>query len=96
MINPEFSSSEEKYANWQAPKSAIVNRPAAANQESQEAIDYEFKENDLITSDTDIGKTVEILKQNNVRFKVIELSKSLDHRDETGKVIYTLCLENLF
>ena len=59
-------------------------------QEFQETRETVFNTNDLITSDTYVGRITELLKSNNVRFEVKELSKALPKYDAQGKELYTI------
>lgn len=84
-MNPEVKKPDDEYADWKAPETS-----GSKEDELQEVMETEFKENDLITSDTYIGRITELLKANNIRFEVHQVSKALPYRNEQGQELYTI------
>lgn len=81
----EQNSIEKEYANWESPTNDSEQAP-----ELQTAKETIFNTNDLITSDTYIGRITELLKSNNIRFEVKEITKAEPVLDDQGKELYTI------
>jgi len=93
-MNPELKKPGEEYSDWKASEtSGATENPASATDkqpEFQAAKETKFNTNDLITSDTYIGRITELLKANNIRFEVKEISKAEPVLDDQGKELYTI------
>lgn len=83
-MGPEAEKTGEEDAHLKAPE---TDGGQTELQTTKETI---FNTNDLITSDTYIGRITELLKSNNIRFKVKEITKALPVHDEQGKELYTI------
>lgn len=83
-MNAESKKPGEEDVNWQAPETG------GEQTEFQTTKETIFNTNDLITSDTYIGRITELLKSNNVRFEVKEITKAQPVQDEQGKELYTI------